>query len=117
MRTLVPTLALAVAVSIGGCARSGRLSTPAPTERTVLKVENRGFPDMNVFVVAEASTPTRLGTVTGNSTAYFVLPEHLLRGSRAMRFQARPIATQRGPVSEEIMVTPGDTVTLVIPPQ
>ena len=116
MRRFVPSFALAAIACLGAaCASSGRLPPPAQ-ERTVLKVENRGFPDMNVFVVPETSTSIRLGTVTGNSIGYFVLPEHILRGSRAMRFQARPIATQRGPVSEEIMVTPGDTVTLVIPP-
>jgi hypothetical protein len=54
--------------------------------------------------------------VTGTSNAYFTLPDYLIRGIREMRFQALPIATTRGPVSQSIMVTPGDTVVLVIPP-
>jgi hypothetical protein len=85
-------------------------------ERTVLKVENQGFPDMNIFVLPESSNRVRLGTVTGTSNAYFTLPDYLIRGTRELRFQALPIATPRGPVSQSIMVTPGDTVVLVIPP-
>ncbi|HEX4468957.1 MAG TPA: hypothetical protein VH080_05455, partial [Gemmatimonadaceae bacterium] len=66
--------------------------------------------------IAESSNKVRLGTVTGTSSAYFTLPDYLIRGIREMRFQALPIATTRGPVSQSIMVTPGDTIVLVIPP-
>jgi hypothetical protein len=84
--------------------------------RTVLKVENQGFPDMNIFLVPDASNRIRLGTVTGTSNAYFTLPDYVLRGTRELRFQALPIATPRGPISQSIVVTPGDTVVLTIPP-
>ena len=116
MRKLLPTLCLAIATTLGACGRSSHLSTPTPQEKTVLKVENQGFPDMNIYVVAEASNRVRLGTVTGNSNAYFTLPDYLVRGVRELRFQALPIATPRGPVSQSIVVTPGDTVVLTIPP-
>lgn len=115
MRLLAPMLALAAAALGASCARSSQLP-PAADAPTVLKVENRGFRDMNVFVIPETSTDIRLGTVTGNSNGYFTLPKYLISGIRQMRFQARPIATQRGPVSESILVTPGDTVVLIIPP-
>ena len=114
MRRLIPALALSIAF-IAGCARSSHAPVDAPA-RTVLKVENQGFPDMNIFVLPEGSNRVRLGTVTGTSNAYFTLPEYLLRGVRELRFQALPIATPRGPVSQSIMVTPGDTVVLTIPP-
>lgn len=115
MRRFVPILALSTAVALASCARTGQLSPPA-VERTVLKVENRGFPDMNVFVVPQASGRVRLGTVTGNSTVYFTLPEYVVRGMRELSFQALPIATPRGPVTESIVVSPGDTLVLIIPP-
>jgi hypothetical protein len=54
--------------------------------------------------------------VTGSSNGYFTLPDYIIRGTRELRFQALPIATTRGPVSQSIMVTPGDTVVLTIPP-
>jgi hypothetical protein len=116
MRRLFPFVTALALASVGAaCAHSGQLPPPA-VERTVLKVENRGFPDMNVFVVPEASGRVRLGTVTGNSTVYFTLPEHVVRGMRQLSFQALPIATTRGPVTESIAVTPGDTLVLIIPP-
>ena len=114
MRRLIPAFAFSIAF-IAGCAHSSHMPVDAPA-RTVLKVENQGFPDMNIFVVPEGSNRVRLGTVTGTSNAYFTLPEHLLRGVRELRFQALPIATPRGPVSQSILVTPGDTVVLTIPP-
>jgi hypothetical protein len=115
MRRLVGGATIALAVLTVACSHSSQMATPAPA-RTVLKVENRGFNDMNVFVIPESSSSIRLGMVTGNSTSFFVLPEYVVRGLRELRFQARPIATTAGPVSQSIMVTPGDTVTLVIPP-
>lgn len=117
MPRLVPAIASIglVLVAAAGCAHA--IQMPEETSlRTVLKVENQGFPDMNVFVFPEASNRIRLGTVTGTSNAYFTLPANVVRGTRELRFQALPIATQRGPISQSIMVTPGDTVVLTIPP-
>lgn len=116
MPRLIPALVLSAGIALAaGCARSSHMPEPAP-QRTVLKVENQGFPDMNIFVLPEASNRIRLGTVTGSSNAYFTLPDYLIRGTRELRFQALPIATPRGPVSQSIIVTPGDTVVLTIPP-
>ena len=119
MRRLFPmSTMLAIATLALGCARQSHLPQASETpERTVLKVENRGFPDMNIWVVPQASGRVRLGTVTGNSIAYFNLPEYVIRGMRELSFQALPIATPRGPVTESIVVSPGDTLVLIIPPQ
>ena len=115
MPRFVPALLMATGISLAGCAHASQAPQDVP-ERTVLKVENQGFPDMNVFVLPEGSNRVRLGTVTGTSNAYFTLPAYLIRGIKELRFQALPIATPRGPVSQSITVTPGDTVVLVIPP-
>lgn len=85
-------------------------------EQTVLMVDNQGFDDMNIFVIPEASSRIRLGSATGKSRRYFTLPSYLTRHVQSMRFQALPIATPRGPVSEELTVAPGDTVVLFLPP-
>jgi hypothetical protein len=119
MRRFIATVSLAVAAasSLGGCARTSRIAQEGNSvERTVLKVENQGFPDMNVYVVPEGGSRVRLGTVTGHSDGFFTLPEHLVRSVRQLSFQALPIATPRGPVTQSILVTPGDTVVLMIPP-
>ena len=116
MPRFIPTAFLVLSASVAAaCARSSHMPQEAP-QRTVLKVENQGFPDMNIFVLPESSNRVRLGTVTGTSNAYFTIPDYLIRGTRELRFQALPIATPRGPVSQSIIVTPGDTVVLTIPP-
>jgi hypothetical protein len=58
----------------------------------------------------------RLGTVTGNSKRSFLLPANLIFGATPLRFLADPIGGRRTPVSDEITVSPGDNVRLVIPP-
>ena len=117
MQRLVPAIAsIGLLLFAGaGCAHTMQMPEEAPL-RTVLKVENQGFPDMNIFVLPETSNRIRLGTVTGTSNAYFTLPASVVRGTRELRFQALPIATPRGPISQSIVVTPGDTVVLTIPP-
>jgi hypothetical protein len=117
MQRLVPAIASFGLVLFAGaaCAHTSQIPEEAPL-RTVLKVENQGFPDMNIFLLPETSTRIRLGMVTGSSNAYFTLPANVVRGTRELRFQALPIATPRGPVSQSIVVTPGDTVVLTIPP-
>lgn len=114
LASAIASISLAL-VAGAGCAHTSQMPEEAPL-RTVLKVENQGFPDMNIFVLPETSNRIRLGTVTGSSNAYFTLPNNIVRGTRELRFQALPIATPRGPVSQSIIVTPGDTVVLVIPP-
>ena len=115
MKRIATVLTIVLAIAGTACSRNSRLQSP-PSAPTVLKVENQGFPDMNIFVVPAGGSRVRLGTVTGNSSAYFTLPDFVVRGSRELRFQALPIATPRGELSQSIFVTPGDTVQLVIPP-
>jgi hypothetical protein len=116
MPRLIPAALLVLALPFGAaCTRANHIPYDSPV-RTVLKVENQGFPDMNIFVLPETDNRVRLGTVTGTSNAYFVIPDYLLRGPRELRFQALPIATPRGPVTQSISVIPGDTVVLTIPP-
>jgi hypothetical protein len=58
----------------------------------------------------------RLGLATGNSTKSFTIPIGLLRGAGPLRFLADPIGGRRTPISEDIVVQPGDVVSLTIPP-
>jgi hypothetical protein len=100
---------------VSGCMRNGQQDPMDPAAPTYVKVENRAFLDMNVYVYRSAQR-VRLGTTNGNSTARYVIPASLLFGPTALRFQADPIGGTRAPVSEEITVSPGDEVVLVIPP-
>lgn len=81
----------------------------------MLQVENRGFADMVIYAISGAQR-VRLGLANGNSTRSFPIPTTLTRGAGPLRFLADPIGGSRTPVSEEMVVQPGDLVTLTIPP-
>jgi hypothetical protein len=109
---LPPLLVLAVLMQCGG---RDPASTPNPSTAAMLQVENRGFADMVIYAVRGAQR-VRLGLANGNSTKAFTIPTTLIRGSGPLRFLADPIGGRRSPISEEMLVHPGDIVTLTIPP-
>lgn len=119
-RGRIGRLALVAAVGSGslaaGCMPGTDPETAAePAEPAYLRVENRAFLDMTIYVF-RSSQRMRLGQATGNSTTRFRIPDNLLFGATGLRFQADPIGGSRTPVSQEISVSPGDEVTLMIPP-
>ena len=112
-RSLAAALALCLATS--ACHRQ-----PAGEQklrvRTTLRVENNAFLDMTVYVI-QNSQRIRLGIATGNATSTFTIPPFLIAGAPGpLRFLADPIGGSNTPVSEEIIVETGQTVTLTIPP-
>lgn len=112
-RTLMLLTLLALAMA-GACASRSRGPLPPAPPRTAVRVENRNFLDMHVYVL-NGSQRIRLGTVSGVSTRTLRIPDHLVFGMRSLRFQADPIGGRVAPVSQEITVRPGDEVLLVIP--
>lgn len=87
----------------------------AERARTSVRVENRSFLDHNVFVL-RGGQRIRLGTVTGNSSQTFTIPSNLIFGISSLQFLVDPIGGSRQPISNEIRVSEGDEVQLVIPP-
>jgi hypothetical protein len=115
MRRILAVAALATTLITSGCYRrtSGTGSQPA----TVVRVDNQSFYDYNIYVVPEAGGQVRLGLAPAKSQHDFTIPASLLTGfARSMRFLARPLASQGGPVSEDVLVSPGDVIGLMIPP-
>jgi hypothetical protein len=98
-----------------GCNRNRVHTEVDPDAPTTLVVDNQAFADMTIYVI-EGSRRVRLGMATGNSKTRFTLPKYLVRTISAVRFQADPIGSSRAPISDQITVTPGDEVTLRIPP-
>lgn len=82
----------------------------------MVQVQNQGFTDMVIYAL-NGGQRIRLGLATGNSTKSFTIPRYLVGGAGPVRFLADPIGGDRTPVSEEMMVQPGDVVSLTIPPQ
>jgi hypothetical protein len=86
-----------------------------PSERvTVVRVDNRAFLDMTIFVL-DGGQRVRLGSAPSNATTELIIPAHLVRSARQLQFLCDPIGSSRTPISDEIFVEPGDRVTLLIP--
>ncbi|MDQ2889455.1 MAG: hypothetical protein M3R65_02730 [Gemmatimonadota bacterium] len=122
MRFKPAAIALSVALlASSACARNGSTGAggaAVPQAVTTLTVDNQGSLDMDVFVTrSPVGQRIRLGTATANTTTRMVIPSDALLGTAtSLRFIADPIGGTRRSVSSDILVNPGDTVTLQIPP-
>ena len=85
-------------------------------EATTLRVDNQSVADMTIYAI-RGGQKVRLGLATGIRVSTFTIPSSLIFGSTPLRFLADPIGSSRTPVSDEITVSPGDVVSLTIPPQ
>lgn len=118
-------LALALALSCLGAtsacssnSSAGAGGAASPEAATTLKVDNQGALDMDVYVLrSPVGQRIRLGTATANTTTRMRIPSDVLLGTAtSLRFIADPIGGTRPSVSSDILVNPGDEVTLQIPP-
>lgn len=112
-RLALPFVLLALVAACASRSRSNR--PPATIEPTYVRVSNQSWLDMNVYVL-RSSQRIRLGTISANQTQRFQLPQNLIFGATPLRFLADPIGSSRTAQSFEIVVSPGDEVTLTIPP-
>lgn len=84
-------------------------STPAVT----LEVTNRGFFDVNVFVVqSPVASARRLGMVTGGLSKTFRVPETSLQAGQVMVLQVRTIAGRTSWTSPSLSVNIGSIAHL-----
>jgi hypothetical protein len=113
MPRILPLVLLAV-LSGQGCASGSRRS---PQEAAVvLEVDNQASLDMTIYVIRSGSSRERLGLATAHRISWFRIPDRLIFGPTPLRFQADPIGAGAMPVTEDITVSPGDTVVFRIPP-
>lgn len=100
------------ALLLSACAAS-REAGPRLESKTTVRVENRNFLDMKIYML-RGPERIRLGTVRGGATELLVIPEGLVVGSALVRFLADPIGGNSAPISEEIYVHRGREVELII---
>lgn len=112
-RWAMAVICIALAGACSSNAKSDEAVEPVPATR--LRVQNQAFLDMTIYVY-RSSQRIRLGTANGNSTTRLTIPRNLIFGATPLRFQADPIGSNRASISQEITVSPGDEVTLLIPP-
>ena len=88
-----------------------------PAGRARLEVINRSTSDMDVYFT-HAGQRVRLGIAPSSQRTRFSLSPALLAGGGFMRFEAGPIEGGAPLASTEpTSVTPGDVITLDIPPR
>ena len=111
-----------ISASLGGldaCASAPKPDPNAAPEDqvgpTTVRVQNQAFLDVVIYVV-RGGVRSRLGLVTASSTAVLTIPKVLVQPLTQLQFIASPIAGQRQPISEEVTVSPGDQIGLIIPP-
>ena len=109
MSTTRRQFAIAMLVMLSACMTS--LGTQKGTQPpTVVEVDNQGVLDMTVYVMRGAER-VRLGIAGGLKKTPLTLPPNVVFGPTTLRFVADPIGANRNSVSDEITVSPGDTVT------
>lgn len=120
-RPVALALALSCLGTAAACSRNGSAGAGGvanPQAATILTVDNQGALDMDVYVTrAPVGQRVRLGTAIANTKTNLVIPPEVVFGpATSLRFIADPIGGTRRSVSSEILVNPGDNVTLQIPP-
>ena len=113
MKTVI-TLLLAACLGVTACASSGTNAAAMPEEPTTVVVDNQALMDMTIYVY-RSSERIRVGTATALAKSHLRIPPNVLFGSTPLRFMADPIGANRLPITEELTVSPGDTVTMIIP--
>lgn len=112
LRSLSLLSLLVAAVACAGMRQRGAESADAAT---TLSVDNQGFADMTIYA-SRSGQRVRLGTAPGHARSNFTVPAALISGITTLRFVADPIGSSRASISEEINVSPGDSLELIIPP-
>jgi len=84
--------------------------------KTRVRVENQNLADMTIYVY-RGSQRLRIGRASANGVTNLEIPKSMVSGLTQLRFQAEPIGSNRGIISQPIPVNPGDWVDFVIPPR
>ena len=118
-------------VVAGACARQAPSQSPQPRTTaggavdlngdgprentpTRVHVDNQNLADMTIYLYV-GSQRTRLGRVRGNAGSDLTIPKSILSGVTQVRFQAQPLGSGRGYLSEVLAVSPGDDVDFYVP--
>lgn len=113
LRHVVACSALAL-VAAASCRSGGAAAANAgDTVTTTIDIQNNDFYDMTVYAV-QSGQRVRLGIAPGNKTTVLTIPRYLINGTTYLRFVADPIGGRRLPVTEEIDVSAGDHLVMII---
>ena len=98
---------------LSACALGKLVGRGAPQGTVSLVAENRGFYDVNVYVVrSEGARGARLGTVNGGATVTFTVRDTDLQAGGLLQLQARAIGGRSTWSSPTLFVSAGTVVKL-----
>ncbi len=104
---------LLVVALLSACALGKLGGRGSPAGTVTLIVENRGYYDVNVYVVrSEGARGARLGTVNGGATVTLTVRETDLQAGGLLQLQARAIGGRSGWTSPSLYVSAGGVVKL-----
>lgn len=113
-RSTTRALALGAALAVGAaCAGTG--SGKAARGDAFVEVTNHNLLDADVYLIS-GGQQHRLGLVTTNGRERFRVPSRLVAPPGYVQVAADLIASRGAFVSEELSMTPGDVVRLVVQP-
>lgn len=116
MRTFLRTILIAAtSLTLAVCGRAPATETPEPGGETILVVDNRSTFQVTIYALRD-SQRQRLGTAGALGTTRLTIPDNLVFGVTSLRFEVDPLGSRRTPISEQIIVSAGEEVTLIIPP-
>lgn len=115
MRATQNTLGAVLLVLVASACGSMGGRAPAAEPTTVL-VENQSRYDMTIYVLRDNGQRVRIGRVTSLTSARMRIPDSMVFGVTTLRFLADPLAGNRQPVSNDIIVTAGEEIRMTIPP-
>jgi len=108
------TLVCGLSLVLAACSRPQSAPRAEPV-RTYLVIDNQSFVDHRIYVM-NGSARLRVGFAPGKQQTKMKLPTSVVTGSHMLVFVAEPIGGDRPARSEEIYVSEGDEVRLMIPP-
>lgn len=104
-----------LALGVSFCSRMAPTGTAEPTEQTVLVVDNQSTLQVTVYVLRD-SQRQRIGVANALTSTRLRIPDNLVFGPTSLRFEVHPLGSRAEPISEQITVSPGTEVRLIIPP-
>ena len=115
---VVVTAACQSGGGLGSAIEKSQYATQAAMEDSMVtvRVENNDFPDLTVYLLTEGGTRIRLGMANGHTTTVLSVPSTWVRGAVMLRFITHQIGGMDSPVTDPMMVSPGDEIVLTIMP-
>ena len=115
MRTPIQAgLIVAIMLATASCGAMISGGTREPAEESFVVVENQSTLQVTVYVLRD-SHRQRLGTAESLRSTRLRIPSSIIFGPTNLRFEISPLGSNANPISTEIMVSPGDEITLTVP--